>query len=101
MGQKVEISKFCNEAEMSNPYYTRGKVHKESQTVRCYSAKRVVLKWECEGKSDPYCKDKDVGCYLFKEKLAARLKLAHSSLVEKKFLNCYFDTQVNDIELNI
>lgn len=101
MGKKVFISKFCEVVEASNPYYTRGKIDKLSKAVHCLSAKRVILKWECEGESDQYCKDKEVGCFLFKEKLAYRLKLVHASLTEKKFLNCYFDTNENELNLNL
>ena len=101
MGTKVKVKHFCDQVEQSNPYYTRAKVDQKSKTVLCLSAKRVILKWECEGKNDKYCKDVEVGCFLFKEKLAARLKLAHSSLTDKKYLNCYFDTQKNALKLNL
>lgn len=98
MGTKVSVFKFCDEVEGGNPYLSRAIVGKN--VVICHSAKRVIIKWECEGKKDKYCKDKDIGCFLFKEKLARRLKLAHGSLVDNKYLNCYYDTQVNTIELN-
>ena len=101
MGTKVKVKKFCDLVEQANPYYTRAKVDKVSKSVLCMSAKRVVLKWQCEGKEDKYCKDEEVGCFLFKEKLAARLKLAYSSITDNKYLNCYFDTQQNSLELNL
>jgi hypothetical protein len=101
MGEKVKVVKFCDEAEASNPYFTRAIVSKSKRKVICQSAKRVIIKWECEGKEDNYCKDIDVGCFLFKEKLARRLKLVHKSLTENKYLNCYFDTQKNEMEFNL
>lgn len=101
MGEKVNVAKFCDQVEAANPFYTRALVSKYKRKVICQSAKRVVIKWECEGSQDKYCKDLDIGCFLFKEKLARRLKLVHKSLTEKKFLNCYFDTQKNEMEFNI
>jgi len=101
MGTAVDVMKFCDEKEAANPYFTRAKVDKTTKKVICQSSRRVVLKWECESKSDRYCKDIEVGCFLFKEKLARRLKLVHQSLTDGKYLNCYFDTQVNTMDLNI
>ena len=106
MGKAVKVVRFCDEIEAANPYFTRAIISKSKKQVICQSAKRVVIKYECEGKADRYCKDVDMGCFLFKEMLARRLKLAHQSLTDnqlkdKKFLNCYFDSQVNAIELNI
>ena len=100
MGEKVEVVKFCDEVEQANPYFTRAKVIKSEKVISCLSARRVILKWECEGKKDRYCRDPDIGCFLFKEKLARRLKLVHQSLTEEKYLNCYFDTQKNEMEFN-
>ncbi len=99
MGDKMEISKFCDEKEAANPYYTRAIV-KKNKKVECQSGKRVILKWQCEGKTDKYCQDEEVGCFLFKEKLARRLKIAHQSLSsDKKTLSCYFDNQFNSLNL--
>lgn len=99
MGKKVKPISFCEKKEITNPYLTRAIVLK-NRKVACKSGRRVVLKWECEGKSDRYCQDQEVGCFLFKELLASRLKLAHHSLTGGQ-LNCYFDTQANAIPLNI
>ncbi|MFT6632428.1 MAG: hypothetical protein ACJAS4_002391 [Bacteriovoracaceae bacterium] len=101
MGTKVAVVKFCDEVEASNPYFTRALVSKTKRKVICQSAKRVIVKWECEGKDDRFCKDIEIGCFLFKEKLARRLKLVHKSLTENKYLNCYFDTQKNELEFNL
>lgn len=98
MGEKVSPIEYCLQKEITNPYLTRAVISKGK--VTCKSAKRVIIKWECEGKDDKYCKDVEIGCFLFKEILARRLKLAHSSL-EDSVLNCYFDTQVNDIQFNL
>lgn len=94
MGTTVKVVTFCDEVEASNPYFTRAFVSVKTKKVVCQSAKRVILKWQCEGNSDPYCKDIDIGCFLFKEKLARRLKLVHKSLDSGKYLNCYFDAPV-------
>lgn len=100
MGDIVDVIKFCDEQEITNPYLTRALVKKD-KTIRCVSGKRVVIKWECEGKEDKYCKDPDIGCFLFKEKLARRLKLIHQSVTDKKHLNCYFDIKREELNLNI
>lgn len=100
MGKSVKVIKYCDDVEAANPYFTRAIVSKNKKVIVCQSAKRVIIKWECEGATDKYCKDIDLGCFFFKEKLARRLKLAHKSLTDGKILNCYFDTQVNDINLN-
>lgn len=97
MGTKVKPIDFCLKREVTNPYITRAVI--SDRKILCKSASRVILKWKCEGETDRYCKDKDVGCFLFKEVLARRLKLAHHSLQNGE-LNCYFDTQVNDIQFN-
>ncbi len=101
MGTKVKVIKYCESVEAGNPYLTRGFVSKEKNKVICQSGSRVILKWQCEGKKDPYCKDIDIGCFLFKEKLARRLKLVHKSITDEKFLNFYFDTQKNESKFNI
>ena len=101
MGTTVNITPFCDETEAANPYYSRAIVSKTEKKVICQSAKRVVIKWECEGKKDRYCRDSEIGCFLFKERLAKRLKLVHQSITDKKYLNCYFDHQQNKMEHNI
>ena len=100
MGKKVEVDSFCNEKEAANPYYTRAVVSKDKK-VKCYSGKRVLLKWQCEGKEDKYCKDEEIGCFLMKEKLAKRLSISHQSLdKETQTLKCYFDAQYDIFNLN-
>ncbi len=102
MGEKKLIMPFCEEKEMTNPYLTRGLIDEKNKQVKCISGKRVIIKWQCEGDKDLYCKDIEVGCFLFKEKLARNLKLVHKSLTDNKtILNCYFDTQKYQLELNM
>ncbi len=101
MGRKVSATDFCFQKEAANPYFARGYVEKKSRKIVCQSAKRVILKWKCEGKNDKYCQDSEVGCFLFKEKLARRLKLVHNSITDKKYLNCYFDIHSEEMELNL
>lgn len=102
MGVKKSVIDFCDYKEAANPYFARAIVSKKNKTVICQSSKRVILKWKCEGKTDKYCKDPEIGCFLLKEKMARRLKLAHRSLTDKKsYLNCYFDTQKNSLKLNL
>lgn len=101
MGKNVKVNKFCFRKEAGNPYYARAIVDKKKKEVVCQSSTRVILKWKCEGKRDIYCKDLDTGCFLLKEKMAVRLKLAHKSFTDnRKYLNCYFDTQANEIIFN-
>ena len=71
----------------------------KNNKVFCQSAKRVVVKYECEGNKDKYCNDVEVGCFLIKEKLAMRLKIAHQSLLQNKVLNCHFDIHSSKLEL--
>ncbi len=101
MGKVVDVGPFCDEREAANPYLSRAIVDKKKKQIICKSASRVILKWQCEGKNDKYCQDIDIGCFLLKEMLARRLKLVHKSLTDGKYLNCYFDTQKNNLELNL
>jgi hypothetical protein len=101
MGKTVKVISFCDDKQVTNPYFTRAIVSNAKKQVICQSAKRVILKWECEGKEDKYCVDPEVGCFLFKERLARRLKLVHHSITDKKYLNCYFEYQNNKLNLNI
>jgi hypothetical protein len=55
----------------------------------------VILKYKCKAENDKYCKDIEVGCFLFKEQLAKRLKITHQSKTDDGTLNCYFDVRVN------
>ena len=98
MGEVLDVIAFCDKKEAANPYFTRAVVDKEKEAVKCQSAKRVIIKWQCEGKQDRYCKDVEIGCFLFKEKLARRLKIVHQSLTDEKVLNCYFGIPNNSID---
>ncbi len=101
MGQSVQASKFCDEKEVANPFYTRPFINSSEKTVECKSGRRVLFKWKCEGLKDKYCEDDEKGCYLIQEKLAKRLKLIHKSLFEEgkdKFLNCYFGTKNQELK---
>lgn len=105
MGKTVRVSSFCEKKEASNPFYTRAVVISYDQTVRCYSGKKVTVKWECDSQNDFFCKDKEIGCFHFKEKLASRLELVHSSIIDeknnKKTLNCHFRTQQDRLSINL
>jgi len=95
MGKSLKVAPFCEEKEAANPYYIRAVVDKESKKVQCLSSKRVIIKYQCKSKEDTYCKDVEVGCFLFKEQLAKRLKIVHQSLTDQNILNCYFDVRVD------
>lgn len=102
MGKIVKVKDFCSQKEAGNPFYTRALVFSHDSTVRCYSGKKVVLKWRCEDSNDIYCQDKEIGCYYFKENLAARLSLSHASIIEtkkQKTLNCHFHKGEKHISL--
>jgi len=92
MGTIVEVRKYCERQLISDPYYIRAVVDKENKNVICKSAKKVILKYQCE-KGTTYCEDSEIGCFRLQEKLATRLKLEHHSITEEKknkILNCYF-----------
>jgi len=95
MGKKLKVAPFCDDKEAANPYYIRAVVDQKSKKVKCLSSKKVILKYKCEGEKDKFCKDPEIGCFLFKEQLAKRLKVAYQSLGEEGILNCYFDVRVN------
>ncbi len=95
MGTKVDVMKFCEEIEVTNPFLARAVVKKDKKVVNCQSGRTVIIKWQCQGREDKYCKDPEVGCFLFQEKLAKRLKIIHQSMTDKKYLNCYFDVRKN------
>lgn len=95
MGKKVKVDAFCDEKEAGNPYYIRAFVDKETKQVKCQSARRVRIHYKCLKNDKKYCKDAEVGCFLFKEQLAKRLKLVHNSLGDDGILKCYFDVRVD------
>lgn len=104
MGTIVDVSKFCDLKTQEDPYYIRAVVEKKMKKVNCKSAKRVQIKYLCESKKDKYCKDKEIGCYLFQEKLAKRLKTAHASIIKegsKRFLNCHFTPKNEQISTSL
>ena len=92
MGEIKEVAPFCDLKEAANPYYIRALVKESEKKVECLSAKKVIIKYACEGNKDKLCLDSEIGCFLLREKLAKRLQTTHDSLTEdKKFLNCYFE----------
>ena len=100
MGTIVDASEFCDSKTQEDPYYIRAVVEKKTKKVNCKSAKRVRVQYQCEGAKDKFCKDKEIGCYLFQEKLAKRLKTAHASIIKedgKRFLNCHFTPKNEDL----
>lgn len=102
MGTIVDASDFCDSKTKEDPYYIRAVVEKQSKKVNCKSAKRVRIKYQCEGPKDKFCKDKEIGCYLFQEKLAKRLKTAHASIIKEngtRFLNCHFTPKSEDLTI--
>lgn len=100
MGEKQNIDKFCDYKEAANPYYIRALAFKAGEEIRCLSAKKVTLKYKCEGSRDKLCQDPDIGCFHLREKLAKRLKATHSSLTDNKFLNCHFETGIDLFKLD-
>ena len=100
MGEVKAVAPFCDLKEAANPYYIRAIVLEESKKVECLSAKKVVIKYACEGKNDKHCLDSEIGCFMLREKLAKRLQTTHDSFTEnKKYLNCYFEIGKKSIEL--
>lgn len=102
MGDIKEVVDFCDYKEAANPYFIRAIVLKDKKQVECLSAKKVILKYKCEGAKDKYCLDSEIGCFMLKEKLAKRLKTVHDSLTDnKKILNCYYEIGSNFMELGL
>lgn len=100
MGDIKEVAPFCDYKEAPNPYYIRAIVNKKEKKVECLSAKKVIIKYQCEGKQDKYCIDSEMGCFMLGEKLAKRLKVSHDSKTEEdKYLNCYFEIKQSTFEL--
>lgn len=101
MGQKVEVSKFCDQKTQDDPYYIRAVINKEQKKIICKSAKRVHIKYACESKDDQFCQDKEIGCYLMQEKFAKRLKSAHVSILDGpkgKILSCHFTPKTSEMD---
>ncbi len=96
MGTAITVSDFCFKKESSNAFYVRAVVDKKNKKVICKSARRVIVKYECDSPSKKkFCDDPQIGCYFLQEKLARRLKVVHSSVLPSsnkshKELNCYF-----------
>lgn len=86
MSKIVDVNSFCKKMNPSDLYLIRGIVFKNK--AFCQSAKRVILKYACNN-SNEYCKDSSIGCYKLKSKLAIRLDVIHSSIMDNK-LNCYY-----------
>lgn len=102
MGEVKDVAPFCDYKEAANPYFIRAIVLKDKKQVECLSAKKVILKYKCEGAKDKLCLDSEIGCFLLREKLAKRLKTVHESLTDNKtILNCYYEIGFNSMELGL
>lgn len=97
MKKKVNATEFCAKQLPEDPYLARGKVLKDK--VECISGTRVIFKYLCK-KNDYLCRDKEVSCFKIKEKMANRLQISHSSLVDKRILSCYF-AKNNEMDVKI
>lgn len=98
MGKTVEVIDFCKKEFPEEPGLARGLVDLESKKVKCQIASRVIMSYQCAG-GDGLCADKDIGCYLLKERFAANLKISHASILQGKDsskLNCYFSSSKGD-----
>lgn len=93
MGKKVNVSDFCQQKMVTDPYYLRG--YAKDDRVECLSGKKVIFKYGCR-KKDRLCAMKpDVACTELKTKLAYRLDLIHFSLIDKEKyqqLNCFYES---------
>lgn len=100
MGEIKQVAPFCDLKEAANPYYIRAIVLQETKQVECLSAKKVVIKYACDGKDDKHCLDSEIGCFMLREKLAKRLQTTFDSFTDnKKYLNCYFEVGKKTIDL--
>ncbi len=98
MGKKVSVGTFCEKELVTDPYYLRAYVDKESSEVVCVSGKKVLFKYLCVKISDKVLcsQDAKVSCEFIQSKLAKRLDMVHSSFVKNekgiKQLNCFFES---------
>lgn len=91
MSKKVKAIDFCEKYIEKEKRLASARIYNDK--IRCIIASKVVFKYECQTKSDTYCDDKTIGCFMIKEDFAKRLKLIHSSILkngQKSTLNCNF-----------
>lgn len=93
MGKKVAVGDFCLKKMATDPYYLRG--YARNDQVECISGKKVLFKYACR-KKDKLCMNEALTtCSKLKSKLAYRLDLVHSAIIEKenyKQLNCFYES---------
>lgn len=98
MGKKIKVGKFCDKEMVTDPYYIRAYINKDSKQVVCHSGKKVTFKFQCvRQKEHRLCEaTAKSSCSKIKEKLAKRLDIVHSSVTKNekgiKELNCYFES---------
>lgn len=98
MGKKVSVGAFCEKELVTDPYYLRAYIDKDSSEVVCVSGKKVLFKYLCVKISDKaLCSQKaKQSCEFIQGKLAKRLDMVHSSFVKNekgiKQLNCFFES---------
>lgn len=94
MGEIVEVAKFCKKEKSADPYHARAFVDEKKSKVVCQSAARVAMSYLCQGQTDQYCQDKDIGCYKLKDKFASALRVEAALIAPAsgggKKLNCHF-----------
>jgi hypothetical protein len=98
MGKKVSVGDFCNKELAHDPYYIRAYIDREKEKVVCHSGKKVLFRYLCvKIKDRKLCShDAKVSCSIIQKKLARRLDLVHSSIINNdkgiKQLSCFFES---------
>ncbi len=94
MGKVVKAMDFCEKEFSEDSSLARAIVSDDK--LNCQMAQRINMSYLCQGSSDKFCKDKNIGCQYLKENFAHNLRIAHSALTtdEKgKALSCYFTSK--------
>ena len=101
----VSVTTFCKQKQSDDPFLARGYIDRNKKKAVCQSARRVMFKYSCEKDGSQKCEDSSIGCYIFRDILAVRLKIVHHSFITdekgRKVLTCYFQTRdLENLDIN-
>jgi len=98
MGRKVSVSDFCDKELAHDPYYIRAYIDRDKKKVICHSGNKVLFRYLCVKLKDrKLCsQEAKLSCSTIQKKLARRLDLVHSSIINNdkgiKQLSCFFES---------
>lgn len=97
MSEMVSINAFCREKRKLDPFFARGFYDEVNSKIVCQSARKIILKYECESKLERFCEEATKGCLEMKERFAYELNIVHSGLSSSeegnKVLICLFEAK--------